>query len=123
MLERTVRIGQLFDFYGYLLTEKQREMVTLYHFDNLSLGEIGEKFNITRQAVYDHLQTAEKTLQEYEEILGLIRKEELQREVLREIRRKLQDCSSSAARDSLELLEKLEKVHEGNDSIDLQQTL
>ncbi|HKK95045.1 MAG TPA: sigma factor-like helix-turn-helix DNA-binding protein [Anaerovoracaceae bacterium] len=62
----------LFDFYGKLLPQKQQEVMDYYHEDNLSLSEIAENLNITRQGVHYILRSAEKTLKEYEEKLKLI---------------------------------------------------
>ena len=61
----------LYDFYGQLLTEKQREIMQFYYEDDFSLGEISENLKISRQAVYDTIKKSEKTLQEYEEKLRL----------------------------------------------------
>lgn len=72
MLERTVKVGTLFDFYGELLTDRQQEMVRLYFYHDLSLGEVADECEISRQAVYDNLQRAEKALENYEEKLGLV---------------------------------------------------
>ena len=71
-LDRVVKIGKLFSMYGPLLTEKQQEFVKLYYFDDLSLGEIAEQKEISRQAVYDNLQRSEEALATYEEKLGLL---------------------------------------------------
>ena len=70
-LERVVKVGQLFSLYGSLLTDKQQEFVRLYYFNDLSLGEIAEQKDISRQAVYDNLQRSEKALTSYEEKLEL----------------------------------------------------
>lgn len=70
MLERMVRIGRLFDLYGPLLTSRQQDFIRLYHYHDLSLGEIAEKYGITRQAVYDTLNRSENSLEEYERRLG-----------------------------------------------------
>lgn len=64
----------LFDFYGDLLTEKQREYYDLYHNDDLSLSEIGEKFGITKQGVYDIIKRATRVLVDMEEKTEIIRK-------------------------------------------------
>ena len=53
----------LYDFYGQLLTERQREVMELYHEENLTLSEIADEFSISRQGVHDTLKTAEKALQ------------------------------------------------------------
>ncbi len=64
----------LYDFYGQLLTKRKQEVMELYHEENLSLAEIAEEFGISRAAVHDSLKSAEKSLKEYEEKLGLVSK-------------------------------------------------
>lgn len=72
MLEESIEISVLFDFYGPLLTEKQQTFVDLYFNENLSLNEIASQFGVTKQAVSDALKKAEKSLRTYEEKLGLV---------------------------------------------------
>lgn len=74
MFDRIAEVSLLFDFYGQLLTQKQQEVMRLYHEENYSLSEIGEEFSISRQGVHDTLKKAEKALKEYEEKLGLVYK-------------------------------------------------
>lgn len=62
----------LYDFYGQLLSKRQREVMELYHEENLTLSEIAEEFGISRQGVHDALKNAEKALNDYEEKLGLV---------------------------------------------------
>lgn len=62
----------LFDFYGEVLTEKQRELFDLYYNEDLSLAEISEHIGITRQGVRDSIIRAEHTLRDLEEKLGLV---------------------------------------------------
>ena len=71
MLERFARLNLLYDFYGSLLTERQRRFMELHYQQDLSLGEIAATSGVTRQAVYDTLRRAEAALEEYEEKLGL----------------------------------------------------
>ena len=71
-LEQITEISQLFDLYGALLTEKKREVIKLYHEDNLSLSEIAEELGVSRAAVHDSLQSSERALKEYEEKLGML---------------------------------------------------
>ena len=71
MLEKVAWIILLYDFYGQLLTERQQNFLELYYEDDLSLGEIAGKFDVSRQAVHDSLKRAEQTLVKYEEELGL----------------------------------------------------
>ena len=62
----------LYDFYGDLLTDKQREYYDLYHNEDLSLSEIAENVGITRQGVHDIIVRAENTLLNTERKTGLI---------------------------------------------------
>jgi len=67
-------MNMLYDFYGQLLTDRQKSFMELYYGQNLSLGEIAEEFAVSRQAVYDTLKRAEQVLSQYEEKLGLVAK-------------------------------------------------
>ena len=62
----------LYDFYGALLSDPQRDIMELYHEDNLSLAEIADETGTSRQAVHYTLKKAEKALEGFEEKLGLI---------------------------------------------------
>ena len=73
MLEKTVEISVLYDFYNQLLTEKQKNIVDLYYNQDLSLGEIADELGVSRQAVYDMLKRTERLLYQYEERLNFIR--------------------------------------------------
>ena len=64
----------LYDFYGPLLSERQREVFELYNEDNLSLSEIGANLGVSRQAVHIAVTKAGAELVGYEEKLGLIAK-------------------------------------------------
>jgi Uncharacterized protein conserved in bacteria len=84
MIEKFLEISMLYDFYGQMLTPKQREIFELYYNDDLSLGEISEAQNISRQGVYDIIKRSEKQLYHYEEKLGLARKFTIQKSSLKE---------------------------------------
>ena len=73
-IDDITRQSLLYDFYGELLTKRQREVMELYHEENLSLAEIADEFGISRQGVYDALKNGEKALASYEEKLGLVEK-------------------------------------------------
>ena len=62
------------DFYGNLLSDKQREIMQLYYQEDLSLSEIASEYGITRQGVRDNIVRAEKELTNYEASLGLWKK-------------------------------------------------
>ena len=91
MIDQTVHMGLLYDFYGQLLTDKQRLFFSLYHQDDLSLGEIAEEYGVTRQAVYDTLRRSQSTLMNFEEKLGLIAKFGKQRELMETIQTRIED--------------------------------
>lgn len=74
MLEKLSQMIWLKDFYGPLLTEKQRAILSLYYEDDLSLSEIADEVHISRQAVYDLVKRSEHQLLHYEEKLGLVDK-------------------------------------------------
>ena len=84
-MESIEKISLLYDFYGRLLTEKQRQGMELYHEENLSLAEIAEEFGISRQGVHDTLKKAEHLLTEYEDKLGLVAKLMKSRHAIAEI--------------------------------------
>lgn len=71
-LDDLTRINLLYDFYGNLLSERQNDVMRLYHVENFTLSEIAEEFKISRQGVHDALKNAEKSLYQYEEKLGLL---------------------------------------------------
>ena len=64
-------INELLPFYEELLTDRQREIVQYYYYEDLSLSEISEILKISRNAVYDTLKKVEKSLEEYEAKLRL----------------------------------------------------
>lgn len=81
-LEKTIYIGQLFSFYRTLLTEKQQDMLSLYYEEDLSLSEIAEHFEISRQGVHDNIRRGEKSLRDYEKSLHLNEKREERMQLL-----------------------------------------
>lgn len=89
MLEKTTRVNFLFDFYQSLLTDKQRLYMQLYYLDDLSLGEIAEQYNVSRQAVYDNVRRTETMLEDYEDKLKLFEKHEKRLEIVEELEKML----------------------------------
>ena len=85
MLDRTIEIGMLFDYYGKLLTDKQKKIVELYYYQDLSLGEIADNLDISRQGVYDHLHRAEDTLKSYEKELNLVARNKNNIKIIQEL--------------------------------------
>ncbi|MGG4127883.1 putative DNA-binding protein [Paenibacillus illinoisensis] len=89
-LEKTNRINLLFAFYERLLTEKQQTFLKYYFHDDFSLGEIAAEFEISRQAVYEHIKRAEQVLENYESKLGLLEKHERRSRNLEELQNVLE---------------------------------
>lgn len=69
-MAKDLELSGLLDFYGEVLTEKQREMLRQYYDDDFSLSEIGENFGITRQGARDAIKHGESTLLELEQKVG-----------------------------------------------------
>lgn len=99
MEDSRIMQSMLFDFYGELLTDKQREYFDLHYNEDLSLAEIAEQSGISRQGVWDIIRRAEAAMTEIEEKTGLIKRFNEQAAVLSELDEKLSE---------------LEKMTEGN---------
>lgn len=106
-LEKTTRMNYLFDFYQSLLTSKQKSYMSLYYLDDLSLGEIAEEYDVSRQAVYDNIKRTEAMLEQYENKLLLLKKFQERKEIYV----KLRDCVACAENsdEAIALIEALEK--------------
>ena len=76
----------LFDYYGGMLTEKQRECFDMRYNQDLSLGEIAEMMGVSRQAVNDNLSRTEALLRRMEENIGCVKRDMLARKAISEIR-------------------------------------
>ena len=96
MVDDITRASLLYDFYGALLTVKQRQVMALYHEENLSLSEIAQEFGVSRQAVHDTLKKAEQALSEYEEKLKLIEKFMKTEETISKIEEEIANLAATA---------------------------
>ncbi len=74
----------LLDFYGQLLTERMRSLMELHYAEDMSLAEIAEQEDISRQAVYDSIHRGIKSLMDYESKLGLIERFTNQQQAVQE---------------------------------------
>lgn len=100
-LEKNIYVNKLFDLYGSLLTENQRNIVELYYCLNLSLSEISESKNISRNGVYDALKKGVQALENYENNLHLLKKEE-------ELNTFLDDLKKGKSEKEIELINKIQ---------------
>ena len=116
MEDNTLQRTMLLDFFGELLTDKQREYFDLHYNEDLSLTEIAEQSGISRQGVWDIIRRAEASLLEMEAKTGLVRRDQERRAALGGIEadmRRLTDAldgdSKALALDILARLEALER--------------
>lgn len=92
----TVFRTMLFDFYGELLTDKQREYFDLHYNEDLSLAEIASLTGVSRQAVWDNIRRAEASLRDIEAKVGLVARFRQQRQALNELGGELSPLLDSA---------------------------
>ena len=85
MLEKVNRMNELYDAYQELLTTKQKVYFELYYQDDLSLSEIAEQFEVSRNAVFDNIKRTEKLLEDYEDKLQLLDKREAREKIIDQI--------------------------------------
>lgn len=118
----TVETALLFDFFGDLLTERQRTYFDLYYNEDLSLSEIAEERGVTRQAVWDIIRRAETTLRELEQKTRVVaRFTRMQRDIGRlqdlaeEIRRRTGEPEIRVLADTLQ--QQLQELKGENDGI------
>ena len=105
-MEKRVLTGMLLDMYGALLTPHSRELLSLYVEEDMSLQEIADSLSISRQAVHDSVNRAERQLYEYEEKLGFFEKEQSRARAVNELKQKL-DEAGHALKSAAELINKL----------------
>ena len=96
-MEDYIYYGELYDLYQQLLTDKQRAYFEDYYFQNLSLGEMAENYQVSRNAIFRQLHIVTKKLEEYEEKLQLLQK-----------KRKLEEISQAI--DNLDIKRQLEEL-------------
>ncbi len=76
----------LYDYYGDLLTDRQKECIELRYNQDLSLGEIGQELGISRQGVFDNLSRAESLLRNMEAKTGCVRRDMRCRKAMQAVR-------------------------------------
>ena len=99
----SLELTLLYDFYGEILTEKQRELFDLYYNEDLSLSEIAENEGITRQGVSDNIRRAENKMLSWEKECGFC--ESFLR--LKELSEAAEKGDKKAIKEILEIIEKL----------------
>ncbi len=115
-MDEILRASMLFDFYGELLTDKQKSIFEMFYLNDLSLTEIGQELNISRQAVRDQLKRTEKILSEYEDKLMLLERFYEQKKLVRKIKSIVEDIENSSNLDSVNII-KIEEIKKIADEI------
>ena len=106
MFEKDLSLNLLFDTYGELLPENQRDMFEQYYCDDLSLSEIAENAGITRQGVRDRIDKARRALTMYEEKLGFVKKLSELEAARRKAAEKLSALTEKEAKEALDVSRK-----------------
>lgn len=88
-MNERIYLSDLYDYYGVLLTEKQQEYFEDYYFHNLTLAEIAENSDVSRNAVHKQLKEVEEKLVIYEEKLQLYKKGKRIKELIKTLDEKV----------------------------------
>ena len=110
MEEGRLMQSMLLDFYGELLTEKQRECYDLHVNEDLSLSEIAEQSGVSRQGVWDNIRRAEAAMREMEEKTGLLRRFRQVRLGLESLQAPLQELARSGEGRTSELAREMRET-------------
>lgn len=114
MNESRLMQSMLLDFYGELLTEKQRECFDLHYNMDLSLSEIAQQLGISRQGVWDNIKRAEDSLRDTENKTGLVNRFMETNKALLKLKTKLEEIeklsSGEAGRLAAEAEEEIEAL-------------
>ena len=100
----------LLDFYGMMLSDKQRETMELYYNEDMSLSEISEIYGISRAGVRDRIIKSEAILGSFEDKLGLIKRFEDMKKEISNIRRILADSQKTGNIPVDDIISKLEEL-------------
>ncbi len=110
MSGKNLEVSVLLDYYGKLLTEKQLDVTELYYNEDLSLGEISELEDISRQGVRDSIKRAEAFLFELEDKLGMVKKLSALSNSLEQISGFASDALGGGSGDVREYLSKIKEI-------------
>lgn len=107
-MEELVKVAELFDIYGPLLNEKQQDVINCYYNEDLSLNEIAENNNKSKQAISDMIQRTVDKLFEFEDELSLLEKQEELKENLLHVRELIESSNEKFAIEELnKIIEKI----------------
>lgn len=110
-MAKNLEFGTLLDLYGSLISDKQYEAMDYYYNQDLSLSEIGELLDISRQAVRNNIKKGEENILEYENKLGLYAKLEETHNIIEKATLKLKKVNKELENKELDnLIEELERI-------------
>lgn len=84
-IEKRLQVTELYDFYSELLSDKQREYLKNYYFEDLSLTEISEIYGISKQAISNNIKRCIADLEGFEKKLKLIEHSNIRKKIIGEI--------------------------------------
>lgn len=105
IMAKDLNKAEYFDVYRPLLTDKQCEIMEMYYFSDLSLGEISEETGITRQAAFNCIKKCEERMSELEKALELLKKRDNAKKDISELANSIK---SGDKEEALKILERLE---------------
>lgn len=121
MIDKNTTLVLLFDCYQSLLTDKQRQMMDLYYNQDLSLAEIAEELEISRQGVYDHIKRTNNLLHQYEKKMGLLQIFQRQSRLIQRMKQSIskiesqisaESCMEDSKEDLRQIKESLEQLYQ-----------
>ncbi len=101
-MDKHIEISMLVDIYGKLLTKKQYDVINDYYNNDLSLSEIAENNNISRQGVRDLIKKGESKLFEYEEKLNIMKKTQINEQTIQNVLAELSKISENSSEKKIE---------------------
>lgn len=107
-MEKIVKVAELYDKYGKLLNEKQRDVINCYYNEDLSLQEIADNNNKSKQAISDMMTRSVDKLFEFEDELSLLKKQEELKDALMSIRELMESSNYDEA--IIKITEEIEKI-------------
>ncbi|WAW14139.1 YlxM family DNA-binding protein [Peptostreptococcus equinus] len=111
-IEKMIEVEILLAYYSQLLTEKQREIISMYYEEDYSLGEISSILKISRQSVFDSLKRSEKSLKEYENKLRMVEKSKKINKQVDKLAKQIESLSNIDKKDQNQLRILIEEVRE-----------
>lgn len=113
-MDDILHLTLLYDFYGELLTEKQKQVYEMHYQNDLSLSEIAEELSVSRQAVRDQLLRTERILRGYEETLQLVSRFQEQRRAVEEMKAIMETMEQKPLdREMAEAVSRMKEIAEG----------